>query len=57
MAQTQTAAITNLWDNPQGTNGFEFVEYCSDAPEALAGLFESLGFVAIAQHRSKITSS
>ncbi|WP_260294862.1 4-hydroxyphenylpyruvate dioxygenase [Sedimenticola hydrogenitrophicus] len=42
-----------LWDNPMGTDGFEFVEYTSPEPQALGRLFEQLGFVAIARHRSK----
>ncbi|MFT4719597.1 MAG: 4-hydroxyphenylpyruvate dioxygenase [Candidatus Azotimanducaceae bacterium] len=41
------------WDNPMGTDGFEFVEYSAREPVALATLFETMGFVAIAQHRSK----
>jgi 4-hydroxyphenylpyruvate dioxygenase len=36
-----------------GTDGFEFVEYAAPDPAALAALFESMGFVAIARHRSK----
>ena len=28
-------AENDLWDNPLGTDGFEFVEYCSPEPEAL----------------------
>mgnify|MGYP003615878817 CR=1 FL=1 len=43
----------HTWDNPIGTDGFEFVEYASDEPEKLGALFESLGFTAIARHRSK----
>ncbi len=43
----------HTWDNPMGTDGFEFVEYASEQPEQLAKLFESLGFTAIARHRSK----
>jgi 4-hydroxyphenylpyruvate dioxygenase len=43
----------DLWDNPMGTDGFEFVEYTGPDPEALAGLFERMGFVAAARHRSK----
>ncbi|MGH6946338.1 MAG: 4-hydroxyphenylpyruvate dioxygenase [Kiloniellales bacterium] len=39
--------------NPMGTNGFEFVEYTAEDPAALGRLFESLGFVAVARHRSK----
>jgi 4-hydroxyphenylpyruvate dioxygenase len=40
-------------DNPMGTDGFEFVEYTAPNPELLGGLFEQLGFSAIARHRSK----
>jgi len=39
--------------NPMGTDGFEFIEYTAPDPEALGRLFESLGFVAVARHRSK----
>ncbi|MFC6670637.1 4-hydroxyphenylpyruvate dioxygenase [Marinobacterium aestuariivivens] len=38
---------------PLGTDGFEFVEYASSEPEKLAALFEKMGFVAVARHRSK----
>ncbi|MBX3643583.1 MAG: 4-hydroxyphenylpyruvate dioxygenase [Rubrivivax sp.] len=41
------------WDNPMGTDGFEFVEYAAPDPQALGRLFESMGFVAIARHRHK----
>ena len=41
------------WDNPMGTDGFEFVEYAAPDPKALGALFEQLGFVAIARHRHK----
>ena len=43
----------DLWDNPMGTDGFEFVEYTGPNPQALAALFERMGFVAAARHRSK----
>ncbi|MEJ0010366.1 MAG: 4-hydroxyphenylpyruvate dioxygenase [Alphaproteobacteria bacterium] len=39
--------------NPMGTDGFEFVEYASNEPEKLDALFRSMGFTAIAKHRSK----
>jgi len=42
--------------NPMGTDGFEFVEYTAPEPAALAALFESMGFVKVAQHRSKDVS-
>jgi 4-hydroxyphenylpyruvate dioxygenase len=44
---------TDLFDNPLGTDGFEFVEFTSDEPERLKGLFEMMGFVAVSRHRSK----
>jgi 4-hydroxyphenylpyruvate dioxygenase len=40
-------------DNPMGTDGFEFVEYASTEPEQLCRLFETMGFAAVARHRSK----
>ena len=39
--------------NPAGTDGFEFIEYTAADTRALARLFESMGFTAVAQHRSK----
>jgi 4-hydroxyphenylpyruvate dioxygenase len=42
-----------LWDNPMGTDGFEFVEYTGPDIPALGRLFETLGFTAVARHRSK----
>jgi 4-hydroxyphenylpyruvate dioxygenase len=41
------------WDNPMGTDGFEFVEYAAPDPRAMGALFERLGFAAIARHRHK----
>ena len=37
-----------LWDNPIGTDGFEFVEYTAPDIAALHGLFERMGFRAVA---------
>jgi 4-hydroxyphenylpyruvate dioxygenase len=45
--------MTDQWNNPLGTDGFEFVEYASTQPQQLAALFERMGFTAIARHRSK----
>ena len=41
------------WENPMGTDGFEFIEYAAPDPAALGRLFTSMGFVAIARHRHK----
>ena len=43
----------DMFENPMGTDGFEFVEYTAPDTEALGRLFESMGFSAVARHRSK----
>jgi 4-hydroxyphenylpyruvate dioxygenase len=53
VASSVAKAAKGLWDNPMGTDGFEFVEYTATDPEALGRLFETLGFTAVARHRSK----
>jgi 4-hydroxyphenylpyruvate dioxygenase len=45
--------MADLFDNPMGTDGFEFVEYAAPDPELLRRLFASLGFPITARHRSK----
>lgn len=39
--------------NPMGLDGFEFVEFTHPDPDALAHLFEMLGFTHVGTHRSK----
>jgi 4-hydroxyphenylpyruvate dioxygenase len=41
------------WDNPMQTDGFEFIEFAAPDPAAMGKLFEQMGFVAVAKHRSK----
>ena len=41
------------WENPMGTDGFEFIEYAAPDPAAMAQVFERMGFKAIARHRHK----
>ena len=45
--------MTTPFDNPMGTDGFEFVEFAAPDPAALGRLFHSLGFRRAARHRSK----
>src|ERR1700684_2038453 len=45
--------MPELFENPMGTDGFEFVEYAAPDPQALRALFERLGFPVVARHRSK----
>ena len=46
-------ATPHAWDNPMGTDGFEFIEYAAPDPVAMGALFERMGFKAIAKHRHK----
>ena len=45
--------MSDLFANPMGTDGFEFVEYTAPDPQLLRTLFERLGFPVTARHRSK----
>jgi 4-hydroxyphenylpyruvate dioxygenase len=45
--------MAQLWDNPMGTDGFEFIEYTAPNPELLGELFTQMGFAKVAKHRSK----
>ena len=45
--------MANLFDNPMGLMGFEFVEFASPVPNSLEPVFERLGFRKVAVHRSK----
>ena len=45
--------MADTWENPAGTDGFEFIEYAAPDPKAMGMLFERLGFKAIARHRHK----
>ena len=45
--------MADLFENPIGLDGFEFVEFASPTPGVLEPVFELLGFTAVARHRSK----
>ena len=45
--------MADLFDNPMGLMGFEFVEFASPTPGVLEPLFERMGFSLVARHRSK----
>ena len=45
--------MTDLFDNPMGLMGFEFVEFASPTPGLLEPVFERMGFTLVARHRSK----
>ena len=45
--------MADLYENPMGLMGFEFVEFASPVPNTLEPVFEMMGFAKVAQHRSK----
>jgi 4-hydroxyphenylpyruvate dioxygenase len=40
-------------ENPAGTDGFEFVEFAHPRPQELVTLFERMGYVPVARHKSQ----
>ena len=45
--------MTDLFDNPIGLDGFEFVEFSAPERGMLEPVFTAMGFARIARHRSK----
>jgi len=45
--------MADLFENPLGTDGFEFVEYTGPDPDALEKLFRAMGFAAVSKHKSR----
>ena len=48
--------MSDLFENPMGLMGFEFVEFASPTAGVLEPVFEMLGFTRVAEHRSKDVS-
>ncbi|MDZ4294585.1 MAG: 4-hydroxyphenylpyruvate dioxygenase [Hydrogenophaga sp.] len=44
---------TAAWENPMGTDGFEFIEFAAPDPQAMGKVFEGMGFKPVARHRHK----
>ena len=45
--------MADLYENPMGLMGFEFIEFASPVPHTLEPIFEIMGFTKVATHRSK----
>ncbi len=45
--------MSDLFDNPAGLDGFEFVEFCALQKGVLEPVFAAMGFTHVASHRSK----
>jgi 4-hydroxyphenylpyruvate dioxygenase len=52
-AWRQGTDMSDLFENPMGLQGFEFVEFASPKAGVLEPYFEMLGFTLGARHRSK----
>ncbi|MEO8136870.1 MAG: 4-hydroxyphenylpyruvate dioxygenase [Betaproteobacteria bacterium] len=48
--------MADLFENPMGLMGFEFVEFASPAHNVIEPVFETMGFTRVAEHRSKDVS-
>ena len=48
--------MADLFDNPMGLMGFEFIEFASPTPNVIEPVLESMGFTKVANHRSKAVS-
>ncbi|MGN6499572.1 MAG: 4-hydroxyphenylpyruvate dioxygenase [Tsuneonella sp.] len=45
--------MPDLFENPAGLDGFEFVEFCAPQKGVLEPVFQAMGFSHVANHRSK----
>jgi 4-hydroxyphenylpyruvate dioxygenase len=45
--------MADLFENPAGLNGFEFIEFSAPEKGQLEPVFEVMGFTRVARHRSK----
>jgi 4-hydroxyphenylpyruvate dioxygenase len=52
LEQKQGATMADLFENPLGTDGFEFIEYTGE-PAKLEKLFRDFGFTAVAKHKER----
>ncbi len=45
--------MADLFENPLGLDGFEFIEFCAPEKNLLEPVFAAMGFALVARHRSK----
>jgi 4-hydroxyphenylpyruvate dioxygenase len=45
--------MSDLFENPLGLDGFEFIEFCAPEKGVLEPVFLAMGFTLVARHRSK----
>jgi len=51
--QVTSETMTDLFENPIGLDGFEFVEFCAPEKGQIEPVFQAMGFRHVANHRSK----
>jgi 4-hydroxyphenylpyruvate dioxygenase len=52
-AQPNIGMQVTTFENPQGVDGFEFVEFAAPDPQLLHTLFPKLGFTPVARHKTR----
>jgi 4-hydroxyphenylpyruvate dioxygenase len=52
-AQPNIGMQVTTFENPQGVDGFEFVEFAAPDPQLLHTLFPKLGFTPVAKHKTR----
>lgn len=53
LKQKEDRIVADLFENPMGLDGFEFVEFTAPEKGILEPIFESMGFTKVAVHKSK----
>jgi hypothetical protein len=53
MPTIRRQAMTDLFDNPMGLDGFEFVEFAALGARCARTRFEMMGFALVARHKTK----
>jgi len=51
--EVRSPLMADLFENPAGLDGFEFIEFSAPEKGVLEPVFEVMGFTKIARHRSK----
>jgi len=52
MSTSGVRELPEHWENPLGTDGFEFLEFATSNPEKLGNQFIAMGFVPVAKHKT-----
>src|SRR3990167_6561298 len=53
LARQEPCPMADLFENPAGLDGFEFIEFSAPEKGVLEPVFETMGFTKVARHRSK----